>query len=288
MNRTEERRLPEHVTTPLLTLITARSLDEDYAHVARRRAEAGQSPPKRPQSRWITVGTVVVFGLLTSVVMAQTAREADTNELSRAALVGQIKEEQERVSALQADASALVDDIAALNARIDRAQTRSRNLSSQIRTLSIPTGFSSVHGEGVRITVDNAPTADETSEIRDEDLATLVDALWEAGAEAIAINGQRINALGGIRNTSRAVHVNGRPINPPYVVTAIGDNGTLQARLLEVSQGLEWFALVNTFGFRYSAENVDDVELPGARLNPLRHATEVTSPGPVGGKETTP
>ena len=35
--------LPEHVTTPLLTLITARSMDEDYAHVAQKRAAAGFS-----------------------------------------------------------------------------------------------------------------------------------------------------------------------------------------------------------------------------------------------------
>lgn len=34
MADTRERELPEHVTTPLLTLITARSMDEDYAHVA--------------------------------------------------------------------------------------------------------------------------------------------------------------------------------------------------------------------------------------------------------------
>lgn len=32
-----DARLPEHVTTPLLTLITARSMDEDYAHVAQQR-----------------------------------------------------------------------------------------------------------------------------------------------------------------------------------------------------------------------------------------------------------
>ena len=43
---TRERELPEHVTTPLLTLITARSMDEDYAHVARKRAAAGDAPAR--------------------------------------------------------------------------------------------------------------------------------------------------------------------------------------------------------------------------------------------------
>ena len=38
MTDLRERELPVHVTTPLLSLVTARSMDEDYAHVARRRA----------------------------------------------------------------------------------------------------------------------------------------------------------------------------------------------------------------------------------------------------------
>ena len=42
MADSRDRPLPEHVTTPLLTLITARSIDEDYAHVAQQRAAAGR------------------------------------------------------------------------------------------------------------------------------------------------------------------------------------------------------------------------------------------------------
>ena len=121
-----------------------------------------------------------------------------------------------------------------------------------------------MRGPGVRITVDNRAGIDVNDEIRDEDLATLVDGLWAAGAEAVAINDQRINALGGIRNTSRAVHVNGRPVLAPYVVQAIGDPRSLQARLLGTSQGQTWFLLVNGLDMVYKAENVDDIRLPAA------------------------
>ena len=114
----------------------------------------------------------------------------------------------------------------------------------------------------------------------------LVDGLWEAGAEAIAINDQRINALGGIRNTSRAIHVNGRPVNPPYVISAIGDPQTLQARLLQTSQGQEWFNRVNFYGFVYEPENVDDIRLPAARERVLRDVIELDAdPDGQGGGE---
>ena len=146
-----------------------------------------------------------------------------------------------------------------------------------MRRAELNTGYTAVHGPGVRITVDNGPDADVDSEIRDEDLATLVDGLWQAGAEAIAINDERVNALGGIRNTGRAVHVNGRPVNAPYVVSAIGDQRTLQARLLQTSQGQDWFGRVSTLGFVYRADNVGDMSLPSAPERSLRGVIELNA-----------
>ena len=151
------------------------------------------------------------------------------------------------------------------------------DLESRVRRAELITGFTAVHGPGLEITVDNPEGVDPNSEIRDEDLAILVDGLWQAGAEAIAINDQRINALGGIRNTNRAVHVNGRPVNAPYVVSVIGDDKTLAARLVQTSEGQEWFALVNGLGFVYTSQNVDDISLPAAPDRQLRDVIEVNA-----------
>ena len=85
--------------------------------------------------------------------------------------------------------------------------------------------------------VDDNPIGDDVQLVADSDLAKLVDGLWEAGAEAIAINDQRLNPLGAIRNIGKAIHVNTVPLSPPYVVRAIGDMRTLQAELLNTSHG---------------------------------------------------
>ena len=267
--------LPEHVTLPLLTLITARSMDEDYAHVAaRRESSGGGREPRRRSGRWVTPVVVAALGLMVAVVAAQTSRDAETQELSRAALVGQIAERRDEVAQVQSEIRSLsevnreaVSNQRALGGRLD-------SIDALVTRLETVTGFGPVRGPGVRITVDNAPGADVNSEIRDEDLATLVDGLWQAGAESIAINDERLNALGGIRNTNRAIHVNGNPVTAPYTVEAIGDTDTLQADLLQSSQGQEWFALVNGLGFRYEAQNVDTLRLPAARLRPLRDVIE--------------
>lgn len=280
MAETRERaatdpRLPDHVTTPLLTLITTRSMDEDYAHVAQQRAAAGETPPQGRRPHWLSLVAVAVLGIMGAVVAAQTDREAEVNELSRAALVQQIDSKRDEVRDLQARVAELSGSNQSAASASTRIQGQLDDLEARVRRAELNTGFAAVHGPGVRITVDNAPGVDVNSEIRDEDLAFLVDGLWEAGAEAIAINDQRINVLGGIRNTGRAVHVNGRPVNAPYVISVIGDNKSLQAKLLQTSQGQEWFALVNGLEFVYSAENVDDIRLPAAPQRDLRGVIEL-------------
>ena len=290
MADTRERPLPEHVTTPLLTLITRRSMDEDYAHVAEKRAAAGAPSTGSPRPHWISMVTVGVLGLMMAVVAVQTDRRAEVDELSRAALIDQIELRSERVASLQARVGELTGTIRASVVKASDADGQLETLDANVSRLEVRTGFSAVRGQGIRITVDNEPGVDVNNEVRDEDLAYLVDGLWTAGAEAIAINDQRLNLLGGIRNTSRAIHVNGRPVNAPYVISVIGDNDTLQARLLQSSQGQAWFALVNTLEFRYASEIVEDIRLPAAPGPVLRDVIEIDA-GPNGlpqGEEIAP
>ena len=278
----EGRPLPEHVTTPLLTLITTRSMDEDYAHVAQKRAAAGDVRPQAARPHWASFLAVAVLGLMAAVVAVQTDRQAPANELSRAALVEQIDSRSAEVRALQADVARLTRFNATVGGSSTGTQSDLDDTEARMRRAELTTGFSAAHGPGVRITVDNRPGGEVDGEVLDEDLATLVDGLFEAGAEAVAINDQRINALGGIRNTNRAVHVNGRPVNAPYVVSAIGDPRTLQARLVETYQGQQWFSRVNNFGFVYEAENVDDIRLPAAPERVLHDVIGLDA-GPDGG-----
>ena len=277
MSDTQQRELPEHVTTPLLTLITTRSMDEDYAHVAQKRAARGQTRPQTTRPHWASLVAIAVLGVMAAIVAVQTDRQAEVNELSRTALVEQINSRRADLRVLQGQVAQLADTNQGLASNSTLLQTRLDDIANRVRRAELATGYAPVHGPGVRITVDNPDGVDVNDEIRDEDLAFLVDGLWEAGAEAIAINDQRLHLLGGIRNTSRAIHVNGRPVNAPYVISAIGDPRTLQARLLQTSQGQEWFGLVNFFGFVYSPENLDDIRLPAAPERPLRDVIELNA-----------
>ena len=277
-----DRTLPEHVTTPLLSLITEQALEEDYRSVAERRSQ-GETPSEQPRTRIVAAAVIAVFGILISVAAVQTSRNEAVEDSGRATLIariGEARSDLEDRQALIADLTrenrTLADALADLSA--DRQQAE-----SQLRRLLMSTGYLPATGEGVRIVVDGNPIGDANQQVRDADLAILVDGLWEAGAEAIAINDQRLNPLGSIRNVGSAIHVNTVPLTPPYVVRAIGDRRTLEANLLNTSHGAQFFSLADQLGFTFSMDDEAELELPAARQRSLSHVEPGTADQRGGG-----
>ena len=262
--------LPEHVTTPLLDRITEQSLDEDYRQVAQRRGGAA-APPSPRAARLVAAAMVAVFGVLITTAAVQTSANEDVVDASRTTLIGRINDEraqaeaqQERIGSLQADPIARADELAA------RTAAQQAALAAQ-RRLEVLTGYVGVRGPGLSVSVNDNPSGDVSQLVRDEDLALLVDGLWAAGAEAIAINDRRLTSLTGIHNRGVAIEVGGVAVNPPYVVRAVGDVDTLAANLLDTTHGQQFFQLADGLGFLYSLDNVDDLQLPAARGPVLRY-----------------
>ena len=73
-------------------------MDEDYAHVAQKRADAGDARPDAARPHWSSFLAIAALGVMAAVVAVQTDREAPANELSRAALVAADRHPQRRPS----------------------------------------------------------------------------------------------------------------------------------------------------------------------------------------------
>lgn len=266
--------LPEHVTLPLLEVITRSSMDLDYEHVARNRSTAGER--EHPVgTRWMAAAVVGVFGLLLVVAAVQTRASADTVALAREQLISQIQVRRAELAESHREIDALREENQAASSDLARLSRRERVESSRALDLGAVTGFSAVTGEGVRVTVDNAPGGGDNGRVWDEDLALLVDGLWAAGAEAIAVNGHRLTALSAIRTTGTAINVQNRPLRPPYVVEAIGDMDTLQARFVETGSGLAFLSLRNRFGIVVEMVNDPSMSLAAAPRPQLTRAETV-------------
>ncbi len=272
------------VRTPLLALITAEALERDYQMVAQRRVARGGQPDSRSRAsgRAGVIAVVAIFGVLLTIAAVQTSANADIESAGRESLIDRIEARRSAVQDLQRQISELRES----NARDETALLDLGDgvnaVEGDATSLGATTGFTPVTGQGIRIELDNAANSDpDTEHIRDSDLALLVNALWTAGAEAVAINGQRISPRTAIRNSGTAIEVNSTGIAPPYSVQAIGDNDTLSSRLLETSSGAGFAVLAGDYGWFYDTDNVDDMRLPAApaRLRQLRSASQETNGG---------
>ena len=256
--------LPDRVTMPLLALVTREAIDEDYVHAARRRAAAGAPRPSshRTPLRGAAVVTAA-FGLLIALAALQTARNADVEEASRDALVERIDVRQQAVASLEERVRELQTQNDALAATSSRVRRGLVETTVQLRALQISTGFVAVSGPGLRITVSDNPDGTSDGRVRSSDLRLLVNGLWRAGAEAIAINGRRLTTISAIVNANIAIQVNRSPLTPPYVVSAIGDS-TLASRLRASTTGEQFQQLAEQFGFVVDRQNETELLLPAA------------------------
>lgn len=72
--------------------------------------------------------------------------------------------------------------------------------------------------------------------IHDTDVLFVVNDLFNAGAEAVSVNGNRISGLSSIHCIGNTVAVNDIKIAPPIVIRAIGDSQVLQGGI-EINGG---------------------------------------------------
>jgi len=274
--------LPPHVTVPLLSLITQRSLDADYEHVAARRRAAGEpsgadhaghpGQPAHPAHRRTAGLVLLAFGLLVTVAAVQTSRNASANDASRESLVDQVTLRRHNLSTIQKELSRTEAGVLSLQKSLTNLTTQRQALQARIDRLQARSGFSVARGPGLMLTVNSAPGSAGSQLVRDSDLTLLEDGLWEAGAEGVAVNGQRLTALSAFRNVGIGVLVNSQPINPPYVFTVLGDPDTLPGALLTSTMGAKWYALKNTLGFRFDVGSGGTMTLPAAQPEALRYA----------------
>lgn len=258
---------------PLLDRIRDQSLDEDYEMVAARRRAAGQEgQARRRTGAWPAV--TVLVGVILAVAVTQTSEIATVNESSRPVLIDRIETRREALAETQGEVAAVR---AAIREEGETQATLTADLeeaTASLERLRARTGFAAVRGPGVRVTVADPANVGDSDLVRDTDLALLVNGLWSAGAEAIAINGQRMTALTYIQNSGPVIRVNSQPLSSPYVVEAIGDPRTLPASLLETQSGARFFDFARLLGFQVDRQNVDVLSLPAARSRSLRFARE--------------
>ncbi len=205
---------------------------------------------KRPKSAFRVWSTrVIVFIICVAVgfsgsIIVQILHTDPRKEI-RSSLAKELTQQTKHLNTLNGEVSSL---------RV-KVENQSKKLANTTKddTLTydeMATGTIPVTGPGITLTIANplAANSDTTSGslpresssnirvVTDGDLQVFIQILWQAGAEAISINGYRLGVQTSVRTAGQTILVGVNQVQSPYKIQAIGDANALASAVGEKSQ----------------------------------------------------
>ncbi|MFJ6197923.1 DUF881 domain-containing protein [Micromonospora sp. NPDC092111] len=283
-----EQKPPTRLFTPdFLTELFRNPLDPGYADAAARR-QGAPAPTgwQGASARAVAVLVVAAVGFLFAVAYRETMAEEPSRSQARAALIAQINQREAETDELSARADELREEVGR-----QRDAALGGSQAARLRILEAGTGLGRVRGDGVVVRLTDAAPKDDGAVTGDSDsgpsrviysdLQKVANDLWASGAEAIAINGQRLTATSTIRSAGAAILVDFRPVTSPYEVSAIGP-GSLRDRFDDSRAAYLMRRVAKDTGLSFEVREKDDLALPAAAEPRLRYAEPSVSPSPSG------
>ena len=145
----------------------------------------------------------------------------------------QIKQEQAKIEAIKKDVATLSEKYSEASEQANKEEDLFNQLyNNYINEISFYSKYACltpVSGQGIDIGIDDSQITDkaDTYLVHDEYLAEIINVLKCAGAQAIAINGQRVTANTECLCLGPGIRVNGVRLFAPYHIEAIGISDTL-------------------------------------------------------------
>ena len=265
-------------------------LDAGYAAAAERREV--QQPPSalaRRARAAITALSLLVIGVILAIAYQQTVAKAPDAAQAKAGLVDDIKRRQADSDRMQREADQLREQVARDREAALADSAAGQQTAQELRKLETVTGLGSVTGPGLAVTVGDGPppidpvTGEPTGELNlaqvlDRDLQELVNALWRAGAEAVAIDSQRLTPTSTIRLAGEAILVDLRPVSSPYEIKAVGDAGQLNERFTGSGVARRFRGYIQRYEMTFQVKRVEKLALPASAGSPLSYARQPGAP----------
>lgn len=188
------------------------------------------------------IAFTVVFICLGIFVAVQTISQRAATERELLEKEETFRSYEAQVEALEAEVAVLSGEISEMSAEYDSKMEQlaeSDNdffrilefYNASISKYSFYAGTSEVIGNGIEISIDDGnPTSGTVSNfllVHDSTLLNIINALRDAGAQAISVNGERIVSDTEILCMGTGIKVNDRKIFAPFSIKAIGNSEIL-------------------------------------------------------------
>lgn len=262
-------------STLLLEKIWQDVQDDSYFRKAEIKRKQGK-PASDPKWLILIVLTLagLIFGIGASITRQSIPISLQNRELLRENITAQsllLEEKESQLESVTQNISSLQEAQAAVLPSVNQ---------EELALLNFATGYQAVSGPGIAIQLNDADPRDlsldvdpSLARVFDSDLITVLNGLWTAGAEAVAIGNQRISPRSAISQSGEAILVNYRPILPPYNIYAIGSDELLNS-FSQTADFKEISEVARIYKIGFNVTKVDRLDLPTSVL-PLPDISEL-------------
>jgi uncharacterized protein YlxW (UPF0749 family) len=231
--------------------------------------------PARRRLRPVRILTLAVFALagLMFWLSFDTARGTNLRSDDSMLRLSDLIQERSNKNGTQDDRNATLR--ADVDGLAQRDNDSSKAEDAKLRALEKDAGSKPVAGQGVSVTLTDAPP-NATAKIpgvpdpqpndlviHQQDLQAVVNTLWQGGAKGIRVMDQRLISTSAVRCVGNTLILQGRVYSPPYKVTAVGDRDALNKALNAAPAIQNYLQYVNAYGLGWKVDQHDTVTLPG-------------------------
>lgn len=218
---------------------------------------------RRPSFALVGLLALLGFLLVTTATSARADRQATAPRQQE--LVSLVEARRTQVDELDRAVDDLRHQVARAEQRATRANRLDRDLADLTARLAAQAGTVPLEGRGLVVRMADStrePTSPQNANayrIHDADIQLMVNALFAAGAEAVAVNDYRLVAISAIRSAGDTIMVNFRPLRPPYVIVAIGAD---RARFNDAEIARRFRRWTSLFGLGFTVDQVGQARVP--------------------------
>ena len=171
--------------------------------------------------------TCLILGVIVGVQVNTVKQQRMTTENQR------LSEATIALNQMQAERDALLKQNEALEKTLKSYQEG--NFGEEMEQLLVFAGLTEISGTGVTVPVNDSSSRGggdmNAYLVHAEDLLSVVNELYAAGAEAVSINGQRMVGKSAITCAGSIVMVNNVRVAAPFEIKAVGDADVMHSAL---------------------------------------------------------
>jgi uncharacterized protein YlxW (UPF0749 family) len=210
-----------------------RRVDGDAATPTEAEPPAEGEPQRGPTRRRRHVRAGILIGVLTAIlgfaIAVQVHSNSSSNSLANAReddLIRILDDQNARAERLDAQIADLQRTLDELRQSGNSDAVAQQQAEQELSSLRVLLGSVPATGPGVVVTI-----TDPQHKLAAEDLLDVVEELRGAGAEAIQFGPVRVGTSTSFADAAAGIGVDGKLLDPPYTVLAIGDAKTLDTAL---------------------------------------------------------